>query len=158
MKFQKLVLSSVLVCGLLGGIAMERTTGYAQEAFDQIIETEIKEINNESLDNGNSFVIVLTASDYMTATEWDNKNYKWLNDEFGSENRETIDYAENNVANAWLDQNLSSYNFTEMILIDGQTLAEFGQTHPYTLIANKRTRVHTISIDFGANVLQKVGS
>lgn len=142
---------ALCVCGGLSWTAVS-----ADVAFDNVIQTEIKEINNENLDHGNSFIMVLTVSDYMTATEWNNMNYKWLNDEFGSENRETIDYAENNVANAWLDQNLSSYNFTEMILIDGQTLAEFGQTHPYKLIANKRTRVHTISIDFAANVLQNV--
>ncbi|MBR2321141.1 MAG: hypothetical protein IKA57_03290, partial [Clostridia bacterium] len=67
-----------------------------------------------------------------------------------------IDYENNNVANAELDTNLSAYNYAEKILINGQTLAEFGQTHSYKLIANKRTRPDTISIDFDAGVLNAV--
>ena len=142
---------ALCVCGGLSWTAVS-----ADATFDNVIQTEIKEINNENLDHGNSFVIVLTVTDYMTATEWDNTNYKWLNDEKGTEDRSAIDYAENNIANGWLDTNLSAYNFTEMILIDGQTLAEFGETHTYKLIANKRQRKNTISIDFGENVLQNV--
>ena len=164
MKFQKLLLTSVLACGFVGAsvfgfveaIDSESVTSFAQGTFGQTIETGIKEINNEGLDNGNSFVIALTKSDYMTATEWNNQNYKWLNDEFGTENREAIDYENKNVANAFLDKNLEAYNFAEKILFDGQTLAQFSQAHPYKLIANKRTRVNTISIDFAEGVLQSV--
>ena len=132
------------------------TTASAETTFDKTIQTEIKEINNENLDQGKSFVIVLTVTDYMTATEWNNSNYKWLNDEYGKEDRSAIDYDNQNVANAILDTNLSAYNFDEMIIIDGQTLAEFGQTHAYKLVANKRTRVHTLSIDFAQGVLSTV--
>lgn len=153
---QRLLLSFTLVLGLIGGFALDFATVSAQETFDQTIATEIKEINNENLDNGNSFVIVLTATDYMTAAEWSNTDYKWLNDEEGTEDRAAIDYENNNVANAFLDTNLDKYNFAENILIDGQTLAEFGKTNTYKLIANKRTRVDTISIDFDAGVLNTV--
>ncbi len=145
-----------MACGFVSAVALGGVTSYAQGTFDKTIETGIKEINNESLDNGNSFVIALTASDYMTATEWSNQNYKWLNDEFGKEDRAAIDYDNKNVANAFLDKNLESYNFEEKILFDGQTLAQFSQAHPYKLIANKRTRVNTISFDFGEGVLQTV--
>lgn len=157
MKFQNLLLASVLlVSGFVGVSASDSATGFAQEAISQTIETEIKEINNEGLDDGNSFVIALTESDYMTATEWNKQNYKWLNDEYGKLDRATIDYENNNVANAFLDKNLDSYNFAEKILFDGQTLEEFSKSHPYKLVANKRTRVDTFSIDFKEGVLQSV--
>ena len=153
---RNLLLSFALAFGLIGVFIVESTTVSAQETFDKTIETELKEINNENLDNGNSFVMVLTATDYMTATEWSNTNYKWLNHEDLQGSRADIDYENNNVANAELDTNLSAYNYTERILINGHTLAEFGQTHSYKLIANKRTRPDTISIDFDAGVLNAV--
>ena len=128
-RIVKLLFGFVMALCVCGGLSL--TTVAADATFDNVIQTEIKEINNENLDHGNSFVMVLTATDYMTATEWNNTNYKWLNDEYGTEDRSVIDYEENNIANAWLDTNLSSYNFTEMILIDGQTLAEFGETHTH---------------------------
>lgn len=153
---RNLLLSFALVFGLIGVFVVESATVSALETFDKTIETELKEINNENLDNGNSFVMVLTATDYMTAMEWSNTNYKWLNHEDLQGSRADIDYENNNVANAELDTNLSAYNYTEKILINGQTLAEFGQTHSYRLIANKRTRPDTISIDFDAGVLNTV--
>ena len=153
---RNLLLSFALAFGVIGAFVVESATVSAQETFDKTIETELKEINNENLDNGNSFVMVLTATDYMTATEWSNTNYKWLNHEDLQGSRGDIDYENNNVANAELDTNLSAYNYTERILINGQTLAEFGQTHSYRLIANKRTRPDTISIDFDAGVLNAV--
>ena len=125
----------------------EETT---EESYFNRISTTVSEINNENLDSGNAFVMVLSATDFMTATEWSNQDYKWLNAEeiLTFEDRANIDTANNNVCNAQLDQNLSDYNFEEYILIDGISLSEFAQTHTYTLFANKRTRINTLSIDF----------
>ena len=101
----------------------EETT---EESYFNRISTTVSEINNENLDSGNAFVMVLSATDFMTATEWSNQDYKWLNAEeiLTFEDRANIDTANNNVCNAQLDQNLSDYNFEEYILIDGISLSE----------------------------------
>lgn len=48
---RNLLLSFALAFGLLGVFIVESTTVSAQETFDKTIETELKEINNENLDN-----------------------------------------------------------------------------------------------------------
>ncbi len=140
---------------------LNTTATVADTGVANSIEATITEVNNESLDNGNSFVMVLSANDYMTASEWSDRDYKWLNAEGVQDfaGRSDIDLSANNVANAQLDQNLGEYNFEEYILIDGKPLSEFSQasqTNTYALIANKRTRPNTISIDFQPNVLSGI--
>ena len=115
----------------------------------------VTEINNEGLDNGNSFVMHLSEDAYMTAEGWSNKDYKWKNAEEVVD-RATVDFTSVNLCNAPLDKNLSEYNFEEYIYIDGVTLAEFSKTNTYKLVANKRQRVNTISLDFSPNVLSEV--
>ena len=120
-----------------------------------VISATVTEVNNERLDNGASFVMVLSENDYMTADEWSDKNYKWLNAEGVTtlEGRADVDYSAWNVANAELDQNLDEYNFDDYIYVDGVSLAEFSQTNGYKLIANKRTRPNTLSLDFTPEIL-----
>ena len=156
----KLFAVAVLSCVLGGLFGLTTAKASAEETvFDKTIETTIVGINNEKLDNGTCFVMILSNTDYMT-TEWTYTDYKWANAEELSnvEDRVTIDPTKNNVANAALDQNLSAYNFEEYILIDGETLASYSQTHDYKLVANKRTRVHTLSIDFAPGVLETISS
>lgn len=149
-------LAAVLCVGACFGL---RTTAAVVEADEsnQIAAT-VTGINNEKLDNGDSFVMVLSANDYMTADEWSQANYKWLNAEniTSVAARSNIDLSNHNVANAQLDQNLDEYNFEDYIFIDGVSLAEFSQTNSYALIANKRTRPNTISIDFAPGVLSTI--
>lgn len=139
-------------CGVFG---LNVSTAFAETGGANQINATVTEINNEKLDNGNSLVMVLSANDYMTASEWSNTDYKWLNAEEIT-NRNSIDLAANNVANAQLDKNLDEYNFEEYVFIDGVSLAEFSKTNTYALIANKRTRPNTVSIDFAPNVLNEV--
>lgn len=122
------------------------------------ISATVTEVNNERLDNGASFVMVLSANDYMTADEWSNTNYKWLNAEDVKtlDGRADVNYSACNVANAELDQNLDEYNFEEFIYVDGVSLAEFSQTNEYKLIANKRTRPNTISLDFTPEIMSGI--
>lgn len=161
MKASIKVFATVLLSCLLGGLFGLTTAKASAEvsSFDKTIETTILGINNENLDKGTCFVMVLSDTDYMT-TEWSNTDYKWKNAEELTkfEDRVKIDPTKNNVANAALDQNLSSYNFEEYILINGETLASYSQTHSYKLVANKRTRVNTLSIDFAPGVLQTISS
>jgi len=114
----------------------------------------VTEINNEGLDNGNSFVMCLSGNPYMTTEDW-NKNKNWLNAEEVTD-RTNVDFSANNLCNIPLDQNLSEYNLEDYIYVDGETLAEFSKTHDYKVIANKRQRVNTISLDFDPNVLSSI--
>lgn len=148
-----LVLSATLCVG--AGLGAQVINASAEKAATNSISASVTEINNEELDNGNSFVMVLSTNDYMTADEWSNKDYKWVNAE-EIQDRSSTDLSKNNVANASLDQHLDEYNFEEYIFIDGVSLAEFSQTNAYKLIANKRTRPNTVSIDFSAGVLASV--
>ncbi len=142
----------------IGAVGINAFSAAAEAGAENQISATVTEINNEKLDNGNSFVMVLSANDYMTADEWSNTNYKWLNaeDVKNVADRKNIDLSANNVANAQLDQHLDEYNFEDYIYVDGVSLAEFSQTHTYALFANKRTRPNTVSIDFAPNVLQSV--
>lgn len=136
----------------------------AEMQFANAIVTEIDKINAENLDSGSCFVMELSVSDYMTATEWNNYNYKWYNCEkadgtnISLAERVQIDLTNNNLCNFVFDQNLSEYNFEESILINGQTLAEFSKTNPYKMVGNKRTRVDTLSLDFTAEVMKTITS
>lgn len=147
-----------LVVGGLFGLTTTKANADAS-AFDQTIETVIAGVNNEKLDGGNTFVMVLSETDYMTR-EWDSHNYYWYNaeDVKNFEDRVNIDTSKYNVCNAVLDQNASEYNYEEYVFIDGQALSEYAKTHPYKLIANKRTRVNTLSIDFAPGVLATISS
>ena len=139
---RNLLLSFALAFGVIGAFTFESVMVSAQETFDKTIETELKEINNENLDNGNSFVMVLTATDYMTATEWNNTNYKWLNHEELQGSRADIDYENNNVANADLDTNLSAYNYA-VYMPKHWALSTLGHTKECSLIVNfQKTLLH----------------
>lgn len=142
-------------CCIGGCLGLNTAAAVAETDKGNKISATVAEINNERLDNGIAFVMVLSASDYMTADGWSNTNYKWLNAEEVS-NRSSINTSANNVANAQLDKNLDEYNFEEYITVDGVTLGEFSQTNAYKLIANKRTRPNTFSIDFAPSVLDGV--
>lgn len=109
---------------------------------ESTIATDLNKI--ESWDNGTSMIFYLSASDYMTATEWStesNEAYKWVN-ELAYKDRENF-----NVCNALLDKNLDSYNYADNILIDGVALKEY----PHQLIANRYTRVDSLGILFLGN-------
>lgn len=154
-----LLISVLTACfGLSIGVYASTLAVKAEETvFDKTINTKITDINNERLDNGNTFVMVLSATDYMTAEGWNNHNYMWLNDEnVATENRGNIDLSKNNVCNARMDKNLDKYNFEDYIFIDGVSLAEYSKTHAYRLFGNKRTRVDTLSIDFDPGVLSTI--
>lgn len=158
-KILKALFGFSLVCFIGATVGLTTTKAVAEDyKFDNVIHTKVTDVNNENLDNGNCFVMVLSQTDFMTATEWSNLNYKWLNAEeiTSFEARATIDLANNNVCNAELDQHTSEFNFEEKIFIDGVSLATFAQTHPYKLIANKRTRVHTLSLDFAPGVVSSM--
>lgn len=152
----KLLFGFALAVGI-GFSVLENTSVVEANAEETNVSTKITEINNENLDHGNSFVMVLSANDYMTATEWSGADYKWINaEDYTEAQRDSIDFANNNVCNVPLDCNLTAYNFEEYIFIDGVALSTFGQTNAYKLIANKRQRINTLSIDFGPDVLQNV--
>lgn len=154
---KRLLISALTVCFGLSVGAYAAIEADAEQVFDTTTSTKITDVNNENLDNGKAFIVVLSNTDYMTATEWSNADYKWLNDEeISSSARGDIDLANNNVCNAKLDQNLDQYNFEEYIYIDGVSLASFSETHPYTLYANRRTRVNTFAIDFENGVMDSV--
>ena len=142
-------------CCVGGCLGLNTAAAVAETDKSNAISATVAEINNERLDNGIAFVMVLSASDYMTADGWSNTNYKWLNAEEVSD-RSNINTSANNVANAQLDKNLVEYNFEDYITVDGVSLAEFSQTNSYKLIANKRTRPNTFSIDFAPSVLDGV--
>ncbi len=156
---QKIILSAVLAAGICGLVGVHNvTTSTADTAFSTV-DTEILAINNENLDNGNSFVMELSATDYMTWSGWEYKDYKWTNcEDINTElsHRGDVDLTNNNLCNIPMTENLESYNFADYIYFDGVSFAEFGQTHAYKLFGNKRTRVNTLSIDFDAGVLQSV--
>ena len=82
MKASIKVFASVLLSCLLGGLFGITTAKASAEvgSFDKTIETTILGINNENLDQGTCFVMVLSDTDYMT-TEWSNTDYKWKNAE-----------------------------------------------------------------------------
>ena len=147
-------LGVLAACCTLVGISLQGVAASAQ-TNGGIIRTTVTDSNKEELDDGNCFVIELGRSDYMTAEEWSNGNFKWINAEEVS-NRDSIDRANKNVCNARLDQHLDEYNFEEYIFLDGVSLAEFSASHSYRLVANKRQRVNTFSIDFSSGVLQEV--
>ena len=149
------------VCCVGAGLALRKTDAAAESVVANTIDATITEINNENLDGGLAFAMVLSANDYITAEmvrdEYGNiTNYKWVNAEEISD-RCSVDFANQNVANAQLDQNLAEYNFEDYIFFDGVSLAEFSKANAYKLFANKRTRMNTFSIDFAsANVLKNV--
>lgn len=151
-----LSLSAVFCIG--AGLGLGAPEAIAEGGAKTPINATVTEINSENLDGGRSFVMVLSANDYMTAEGWTHQNYMWLNAEGVNtfEGRKDIDLKANNVANAELDQNLDKYNFEDYIFLDGVSLAEFSKTNGYTMFANKRTRPNTLSIDFQPNVLRGV--
>lgn len=156
------VLGLVAVCCVGAGIALQKTDAAAESIAANKIDATITEINNEGLDGGAPFVMVLSACDYITAKMEIDKvtgnitNYKWVNAEDISD-RATVDFVNQNVCNAPLDKNLGEYNFEDYIFFDNVPLSEFSQSNAYSLIANKRQRMNTLSIDFLPNVLSKVG-
>ncbi len=155
------LLGLAAVCCVGAGFALRKTDAAAESVVANTIDATITEINNENLDGGLAFAMVLSANDYITAEmvrdEYGNiTNYKWVNAEEISD-RGSVDFANQNVANAQLDQNLAEYNFEDYIFFDGVSLAEFSKANAYKLFANKRTRMNTFSIDFAsANVLKNV--
>ncbi|MBQ7913041.1 MAG: hypothetical protein IJ308_04755 [Clostridia bacterium] len=156
---RNILLSAILAAGICGLVGAHSVTASATDTVFNSIQTQILAVNNENLDNGNVFVMELSATDYMTATEWSNGDFKWLNcEDINTElsNRGDVDLTNNNLCNIPMTENLESYNFEDYIYLDGVSLAEFGQTHAYKLFGNKRTRVNTLSIDFDAGVLQSV--
>lgn len=162
MKASVKVFAGIALAFCLGGFCgLTATDAYAEEqSFTQTLETKVVGVNNENLDNGNCFVMVLLETDYMTAADWNTTDYKWKNAEevLSFEDRKKIDAENCNVCNATLDQNLSEYNFEEYIFVDGQPLSTYAKTYPYKLIANKRTRVNTLSLDFAEGVLDTISS
>lgn len=153
------ILRKLLACVMIASITMTFAgiTASAETSFNKVIETTVTEINNEKgvVSTDNSFVMYLGETDYMTATEWNNHNYKWFN-AVGTLDYLYVDLTENNLCNFPFDKHLDEYNFEQKILIDGVTLAEYKQDHPYSLTGNKLTRVNTISIDFDEPVLSSV--
>lgn len=147
-------LSALAICCVAAGLGVQAATAAAQESA-AVIRTEVVDVNKEGLDDGNCFVMNLGQTDFMTADEWSNGNFKWVNAEEIS-NRASIDRPNQNVCNAPLDLHLDEYNFEEYIFLDGVSLAEFSKSNSYRLIANKRQRVDTLSLDFASGVLQQV--
>lgn len=145
--------SAALCVGV--GVGLQSTPAIAEGATSNTIDALVTEINNEKLDNGNCFVMVLSDNDYMTAEGWNNFNYKWKNAEEVTD-RTSLDLSAVNMCNAQLDKNLEEYNFEEYIFVDGVSLAEFSKTNAYSLFANKRQRINTLSIDFASGVLSGV--
>lgn len=161
MKASIKVFAGVLLSLVLGGLFGLTTAKASADTttFDKTIKTEVVGVNNEGLDDGHVFVMVLSNPGFMTR-EWDFINYYWYNaeDVKNFEDRANIDTSKYNVCNAVLDQNLSEYNYEEYIFIDGQPLSEYAKTNPYELVVNKRTRVNTLSIDFEPGVLATISS
>ena len=156
---QKILLGAALVASLSFSVGAYALTASADETSLAYTQAQIVDINNEKLDNGNSLVMELSVTDYMTSSGWEHKDYKWLNCEdidTSLSHRGDVDLTKNNLCNIPLTENLDAYNFVDYIYLDGVSLAEFGQVHAYKLIANKRTRVNTISFDFSNGVLQSV--
>ncbi len=155
------ILRKILACVMIASVAFTfaGVTASAETAFDRVIETTVTEINNEKgvVSTDKSFVMYLGETDYMTATKWDNNDYKWFN-AIGGLDYLYVDLAENNLCNFPLDKHLDEYNFERKILIDGVTLAEYKQDHPYSLTGNKLTRVDTLAIDFEEPVLSSVST
>ena len=61
------VLGLVAVCCVGAGIALQKTDAAAESIAANKIDATITEINNEGLDGGAPFVMVLSACDYITA-------------------------------------------------------------------------------------------
>ena len=162
---RNILIGAILAASLCLTVGVRNLSASATDIAYESIHTKIVGINNENLDHGNSFVMELSATDYMTATEWSNKNYKWLNcedvtkeEKNGTSSRYDVDLAENNFCNIPIEYNIDEpyFNLEEYIFFDGVSLAEFSKENPYELFGNKRTRVNTLSIDFGSDVLQSV--
>ena len=102
------------------------------------------------------------TTDYMT-TAWSpesNETYHWyLPEGFGMPEEDIAKYESRggqlayedrdkyNMPNAVLDKNLDAYNLGEYILIDGKPL----NTYNYSLVANRWTLVHTLSIELNGS-------
>ena len=129
-----------LLAAIFGLLTADRSFSAVKAEADNLSVTEIDRVETM---NGVSLMLFLTETDYMTATEWgtdSDEAYKWV------ESLEYADRENHNVHNARLDKNLSEYNFSEKVLINGEPIV----MEQITLHANRYTRVDTLALDFSS--------